>query len=131
MKRIFLVLAILFMALVAAAAPAQNPPPPVISPEVHADRRMTFRFRGHNDKEVAVMIESVPKPLAEHVGKALEKANTRLYTSWEALHLEDSPAQTEKQFSTAVCNEWMEKEKLAPRARFELATLRLTALCLI
>jgi enterochelin esterase family protein len=34
-----------------AAAPA---PPVVISPEVHADRRVTFRFRAPNAKEVAV-----------------------------------------------------------------------------
>jgi enterochelin esterase-like enzyme len=68
MKRTFLRLAILIMALVLVAlmppaAPAQTPPPPVISPDVHADRTVTFRLRAPNDKEVAVSIEGVPKPL--------------------------------------------------------------------
>src|SRR5437868_5689923 len=58
MKRTFFVPAIL---LLAAAAPAQTPPP-LISPEVHSDRRVTFRFRGPNVKEVAVSIEGVSKP---------------------------------------------------------------------
>ena len=53
MKRTFLVLAIL---LLAAAVPAQTPPP-LISPEVHSDRRVTFHFRGPNVKEVAVSLE--------------------------------------------------------------------------
>jgi enterochelin esterase-like enzyme len=60
MKRTFLVLAIL---LLAGTASAQTPPGPVISPEVHADKSVTFRFRGPNDKEVAVSIEGVPKPI--------------------------------------------------------------------
>jgi len=42
---------------------AQTPPPPLISPEVHADRSVTFRLRAPNDKEVAVQIEGMPKPL--------------------------------------------------------------------
>ncbi len=58
MKRIFFGLAILVLA---AAAPAQ--PPPLISPEVNVDRSVTFRFRGPNDKEVAVYIEGAAKPL--------------------------------------------------------------------
>ncbi len=49
--------------LVAAGAPAQTPPAPLISPEVHADRTVTFRFRAPSDKEVAVQIEGAPKPL--------------------------------------------------------------------
>ncbi|HEY6269379.1 MAG TPA: alpha/beta hydrolase-fold protein [Candidatus Acidoferrum sp.] len=69
MKRTFLGLAILIMALVLAAlippaAPAQTPPAPLISPDVHADRTVTFRLRAPNDKEVSVSIEGVPKPLA-------------------------------------------------------------------
>jgi enterochelin esterase-like enzyme len=67
MKRTFFVLRILSTAIVlgtSLAAVAQTPPPPVISPEVHADRSVTFRFRAPNDKEVAVSIEGVPKPLA-------------------------------------------------------------------
>jgi enterochelin esterase-like enzyme len=68
MKRTFLGPAILTMAVVLAAlmaptAPAQTPPPPVISPEVHADKSVTFRLRAPNDKEVAVSLEGVPKPI--------------------------------------------------------------------
>ncbi len=60
MKRTLFVLAIL---LLAATAQAQTPPPALISPEVHSDNRVTFRFRAPNDKEVAIMLEGVPKPL--------------------------------------------------------------------
>src|SRR5213082_1730292 len=68
MKRTFVVLAtlsmaILFGAFLAATTPAQTPPPPLVSPEVHADRTVTFRFRAPNDKEVAVSVEGNPKPL--------------------------------------------------------------------
>ena len=68
MKRKLFRLGILAMAILlgdflAAGAPAQTPPAPVISPEVHADRTVTFRLRAPNDKEVAVSIEGVPKPL--------------------------------------------------------------------
>jgi enterochelin esterase-like enzyme len=68
MKQTFLGPAILTMAVVLAAlmaptAPAQTPPPPVISPEVHADKSVTFRLRAPNDKEVAVSLEGVPKPI--------------------------------------------------------------------
>ena len=59
MKRIFFVLAVL---LLAATAQAQTPPAPLVSPEVHADKSVTFRFRAPNDKEVAVSLEGVPKP---------------------------------------------------------------------
>ena len=38
--------------LSAAPVLAQAPPPPVRSPEVHADRRVTFRLRAPNAKEV-------------------------------------------------------------------------------
>jgi len=68
MKRTFFELAILTMAVARAAllaptAPAQTPPPPVISPDVHADKSVTFRLRAPNDKEVAVSLEGVPKPI--------------------------------------------------------------------
>jgi len=63
MKRIFFTLAVLLRVLMAAAALAQTPPPPLISPEVHADKSVTFRFRAPNDKEVAVAIEGMAKPL--------------------------------------------------------------------
>jgi enterochelin esterase family protein len=36
------------------ASPPPSPPPPVISPEVHADRTVTFRLRAPNAKEVSV-----------------------------------------------------------------------------
>ncbi len=55
--------AILVMGCMAGAAQAQTPPPPLISPEVHSDRSVTFRFRGPNDKEVAVFVEGAAKPL--------------------------------------------------------------------
>src|SRR6266446_4167045 len=63
MKRTFLVLATLLGCFLDAGAPAQTPPPPVVSPEVHPDRSVTFRFRAPNDKEVAVTIEGMAKPL--------------------------------------------------------------------
>jgi enterochelin esterase family protein len=47
----------------AATAPAQTPPPPLVSPEVHSDHRVTFRFRGPNVKEVLVSLDGTPKPL--------------------------------------------------------------------
>jgi enterochelin esterase-like enzyme len=46
-----------------APAPPAERPAPVISPEVGADGRVTFRFRGPNVKEVAVEIESVKDSL--------------------------------------------------------------------
>jgi enterochelin esterase-like enzyme len=55
--------AIMVGAFLATIAPAQTPPPPLISPEVHADRSVTFRFRAPNDKEVALRLEGVPDPI--------------------------------------------------------------------
>jgi enterochelin esterase-like enzyme len=63
MKRTYLVLGIPLMVCMAATVLAQTPPPPIVSPEVHTDKSVTFRFRGPNDKEVAVAIEGVAKPL--------------------------------------------------------------------
>jgi enterochelin esterase family protein len=46
----------------AAAAPAPAPaPPPIISPEVSADRRVTFRFRAPGAKEVFLAREGTPR----------------------------------------------------------------------
>jgi enterochelin esterase family protein len=59
MNRILSLLAILFFA---ATAPAQTPPP-LISPETHSDNRVTFRFRGPNNKEVAVSLEGISTPI--------------------------------------------------------------------
>jgi enterochelin esterase-like enzyme len=68
MKRTFFVrgilsAGILLGAFLATSASAQTPPPPLISPEVHADKTVTFRFRGPNDKEVALGLGGVPKPI--------------------------------------------------------------------
>ena len=51
------------MAFLAADGRAQTALGPVISPEVHSDHRVTFRFRGPNIKEVAVSMEGTAKPL--------------------------------------------------------------------
>jgi len=69
MKRTFWVPDTLWVAMVlgtimAGGIPAQTPPAPVVSPEVHADRSVTFRLRAPNNKEVSVSIEGVPKPIA-------------------------------------------------------------------
>jgi enterochelin esterase family protein len=40
-----------------------TPPPPIVSPEVHADNRVLFRLRAPNAKEVAVAIEGSADPL--------------------------------------------------------------------
>jgi enterochelin esterase-like enzyme len=48
----------------ASAAGAQAPPAPVVSPEVQADNRVTFRFRAPNANEVALSLEGTPKDLA-------------------------------------------------------------------
>lgn len=47
----------------AAEVMAQAPPAPVVSPEVQADGRVTFRFRAPNAKDVAVSIEGATKDL--------------------------------------------------------------------
>jgi enterochelin esterase family protein len=57
--------AVLLGAFVSVAASAQMPPPPppLVSPEIHADKSVTFRFRGPNAKEVVVYVEGAAKPL--------------------------------------------------------------------
>src|SRR6185295_833012 len=55
------------------ASPPPSPPPPVISPEVHADRRVTFRLRAPNAKEVFVQREGAEKI-------ALQKDDQGLWT---------------------------------------------------
>ncbi len=47
--------------LLTAAAFAQAPPPPIVSPEVHADKRVTFRLRDPGAKEVFVSREGAPR----------------------------------------------------------------------
>jgi enterochelin esterase-like enzyme len=52
---LFLIVATAAPALAQApASPPPSPPPPVISPEVHSDRTVTFRLRAPNAKEVFV-----------------------------------------------------------------------------
>ncbi len=60
MRRILLVLSIVLLAVL---TPAQTTLPPLVSPEVHPDNRVTFRFRSPNAKEVSVAVEGTPKPL--------------------------------------------------------------------
>lgn len=45
-------------------AQQQAPPPVIISPEVAADRRVTFRFRDPNAKDVKVSLEGRKDPIA-------------------------------------------------------------------
>jgi enterochelin esterase family protein len=49
--------------LLAAITGLAQTPPPLVSPEVHSDNRVTFRFRAPNDKEVAVSVEGLPNPI--------------------------------------------------------------------
>jgi enterochelin esterase-like enzyme len=64
MKRIFPTLALVFVAVTAASpiARSQTPPPPLISPDVHPDHTVTFRFRDPHAKEVALQLEGSTKP---------------------------------------------------------------------
>jgi hypothetical protein len=65
--------------------------------------------------------------MADQVRDAVDKANNRRYGKRAALHFRDSRTPKSKEVKIAVCNGLKKKEKLAPRARFELATLGLTA----
>jgi enterochelin esterase-like enzyme len=59
----------LFLFLFAAVAGcAQTKWEPVISPDVHADNRVTFRFRAPNAKEVLFALEGVAKPVPMQQG---------------------------------------------------------------
>jgi enterochelin esterase family protein len=65
MKRIFPTLALVFVAVTAASpiARSQTPPPPLISPDVHPDHTVTFRFRDPDAKAVALQLEGTTKPV--------------------------------------------------------------------
>src|SRR6266481_4520027 len=65
MRRTFLFISLAF----APCAFAQTPPAPVVSPEVHADKRVTFRFRAPNTKEVALALEGAAKDLPLQKGE--------------------------------------------------------------
>jgi len=64
-------LLLVIIALAAFSTPRQDskpkalppPPPPIVSPEVHPDNRVVFRFRAPNAKEVTVSIEGSTGPL--------------------------------------------------------------------
>jgi enterochelin esterase family protein len=61
MKTAFLLLVSAASAPLRAQAPTPSPPPsppPLVSPEVHADKRVTFRLRAPNAKEVLVEREA-------------------------------------------------------------------------
>ena len=47
-----------------ATPPPQTPPAPLITPEVHSDNSVTFRFRAPNAQEVKVTREGTTEPLA-------------------------------------------------------------------
>jgi enterochelin esterase family protein len=48
----------------AARPPQPQPPAPIVSPEVHTDRSVTFRFRDPNAKEVLLNLEGAkPQPM--------------------------------------------------------------------
>ena len=65
MKRILSKLALVLAAVTVASpiAGSQTDPPPLISPEVHPDNTVTFRFRDPNAKEVAVQLDGSAKPV--------------------------------------------------------------------
>jgi enterochelin esterase-like enzyme len=64
MKRIFSTLALIFLAVTVTSPIARSQTePPLISPEVHADHTVTFRFRDPNAKEVGVRLEGSSKPV--------------------------------------------------------------------
>jgi enterochelin esterase family protein len=55
--------ALIFLPLfIAAGAFSQEQPAPVVSPEVHPDRRVTFRFRAPNLKDLSLDLEGARKP---------------------------------------------------------------------
>jgi enterochelin esterase-like enzyme len=64
MRRMLLCMAVTFAFGCASAAFAQKAPAQVVSPEVHSDDRVTFRFRAPNAKEVALSLEGASKDLA-------------------------------------------------------------------
>lgn len=53
----------------AVSLAAQIGPPPVVSPEVQADHRVTFRLRMPNAKEVSLQLEGTANPIAMQRGQ--------------------------------------------------------------
>ena len=63
MKRLSTILLLVFFAVASTSGLGQAPPsPPIVSPEVHADHSVTFRFRDPNAKSVLLAREGVEKP---------------------------------------------------------------------
>jgi len=63
MSRILRCLVLLAVSF-ASVVSAQNGPPPVVSPDVQPDHRVTFRLRMPNAKEVSLQLEGAAKPIA-------------------------------------------------------------------
>jgi enterochelin esterase-like enzyme len=63
-KSLFMAIAFVGVFAAALAAAGQTPPADVVSPEVHTDNSVTFRFRAPNAKEVALSLEGAAKNLA-------------------------------------------------------------------
>lgn len=81
MKVHSVILSLLLVSTLSAAQqakPAQNAPPqpepPLITPEVHSDDRVTFRFRAPNAQEVSIRREGVIDPLP------MQKDDTGVWT---------------------------------------------------
>lgn len=62
--RLFLCCFLISAALAQTNTAPPAPPPPVVSPEVHPDNTVTFRFRDPNAKAVLLRLEGEPKAIA-------------------------------------------------------------------
>jgi enterochelin esterase-like enzyme len=62
--------------LAAAALPVLAQPQPVQSPDVHADRSVTFRFRAPNAKEVSLDLEGAKSTPMQNDGEGVWSATT-------------------------------------------------------
>lgn len=58
------------------ASPAPTPPPPLVSPEVRPDQRVTFRFRAPNAREVTVDREGSPRLAMEKDAQGIWSVTT-------------------------------------------------------
>jgi enterochelin esterase-like enzyme len=64
----FMMKTVVFGLATLSASFAQHPPP-VQSPDVHPDRRVTFRFRNPNAQEVSLHLEGAKQPIPMHKGE--------------------------------------------------------------
>jgi enterochelin esterase family protein len=74
--RLALPVAVLLVAASAAPSTAQAPPASIQSPEVHPDRRVTFRFRAPNAKEVVVALEGAERRAMQKDDQGVWSATT-------------------------------------------------------